>query len=237
MDLFIYSLVNNYSLITNIIFGNDRCVICNKLCFYSICESCKFNIPLGYISYFKIDETNFYHFDKLYFNEVYSVSNYSNLLPLIKEYKFNNRIYLSLFLSSLIRNLLNKYSLEFDLIVNVPNHDFFQYTFYLSLNLSRIYKKPVFNIISISDNYQRQHFIENKTDRIKNIKNKYEIKNLRKVNKILDKLCLRLNKTKLDVLLVDDIIKTGATVNEISKLIRNNLKIISKIIVVSLSKA
>jgi predicted amidophosphoribosyltransferase len=119
----------------------------------------------------------------------------------------------------------------------VPNHDFFQYTFYLSLNLSRIYKKPLFNIISISDNYQKQHFIENKTDRIKNVKNKYKIKNLNKTNKILNKLCLKLNKDKLNVLLVDDIIKTGATVNEISKLIKNNFKLINNIIVVSLAKA
>jgi predicted amidophosphoribosyltransferase len=237
MNSFIYSLVNNFSLITNIIFGNDKCIVCNKFCFYSICESCKSNITANYISYFKVDQTNFYHFDKLYFNDVYSVSNYSNLLPLIREYKFNNKIYLSLFLSSLVRNLVNKYSLEFDLIVNVPNHDFFQYTFYLSLNLSRIYKKPLFNIISLSDNYQKQHFIENKTERIRNVKNKYKIKNLNKANKILNKLCLKLNKDKLNILLVDDIIKTGATVNEISKLIRNNFKLINNIIVVSLAKA
>ncbi|MCX7870111.1 MAG: hypothetical protein N2485_00825 [bacterium] len=228
MNNLIYSYINYYFLIINFIFGNDRCIKCSKLCINSLCKTCKLNI-LNKSKYLKIDETNFNHFNRVYFDEVYSVDTYTDLFFLIKEYKFNNKIYLSYFLSHLLNNLIKKYSIDFDLIINIPNHDFLQYTLYLALNLSKIYKKPILNFISILNKKQKQHFIENKDDRIKNVKNKYILKKIIKTN--------NLNKNKIDILLLDDIIKTGATINEVSKLIKENIKTISKIKVISLAKA
>ncbi len=231
LNTLIYPYINYYFLITNFIFGDDRCIRCSKLSFNSLCKTCKLNILNG-SKYLKINEINFNYFNRLYFDEIYSVDTYSELFFLIKEYKFNNRIYLSSFLSYLLNNLIKKYSIDFDLIVNIPNHDFFQYTLYLALNLSKIYKKPILNFISISDKNQKQHFIENKEDRIKNAKNKYILKksiNLQNFN--------ILNKKEINILLVDDIVKTGATINEASKLIKHQIKLVNKIKVISLAKA
>ncbi len=231
LSTLIYPYINHYFLLINFIFGNDKCIKCSKLSFNSLCKTCKLNI-LNESKYLKIDETNFNHFNKLYFDEIYSVDTYSELLFLIKEYKFNNKIYLSLFLSYLLNNLIKKYSIDFDLIVNIPNHDFFQYTLYLALNLSKINKKTILNFISISNKSQKQHFIENKDDRIKNAKNKYILKksiNLQNLNFS--------NKKGINILLVDDIVKTGATINEISKLIKHEIKLVDKIKVISLAKA
>ncbi|MGB9638565.1 MAG: ComF family protein [bacterium] len=238
MDSWFYFLIYNYSLISNFVFGNDKCISCNKICFNTLCNSCYLNINNN-LKYFKIDKSNFNHFSNLYFNEAYSVDVYSNLLFLIKEYKFNNKIYLSILLSKMLEKLIDKYSLDFDLIINAPNHNFIKYTLYLCLNLSKIYKKPILNIVSISNNKIKQHFIENKLDRIKNAKNKYYIneKVIKKTIKTLENISLKLNKSKLNILIVDDIIKTGATINEISKLIRNTFKLSNNIIVISLAKA
>lgn len=239
MDSLLYFWFYNYSLIINFVFGNDKCINCNKICFNTLCNPCCINI-INNLQYFKVDKSNFNNlfnnFSNLYFDEIYSVDKYSNILYLIREYKFNNKIYLSFLLSKMLKKLIDKYSLDFDLIVNVPNHNFIKYTLYLSLNLSRIYKKPTLNIISISNNNIKQHFIKSDTDRIKNVKNKYYLN--KKSIKIINNTYLKLNKSKLNILIVDDIVKTGATINEISKLIKNNFNsIIKNLIVITLAKA
>lgn len=156
--------------------------------------------------------------DFMYVDEVHSCYYYNPFLKeLILTYKFSNKRYLSKVLSELLIEKIFKEGLhkKTDLLVSVPIHKetlikrgFNQ----IDLLLDEIQKELGLSISKdnlIKERLTKEQAKLSEIDRYKNLKNSF---------KVLDKELLK-DKT---ILLVDDMITTGSTVEECAKVLKEN---------------
>lgn len=171
--------------------------------------------------------------EKIYFDEFLYCFEYKKIIRnLLLKYKFSDCAYLSNMFGNVILNnkKINEILKKYDIIIPVPMDKFKKIkrgynqteliTKYLEKNINfkidiikNIESKDYNNII-----IDNKSLIKNKTtktqstlkaeERIKNIENSFEVKNIEKLR----------NKK---VILFDDIATTGATVNEISRILKN----------------
>lgn len=186
----------------------SKCHICeNKINNNNIiCDNCLSNIVnIPYINFIKSN-------DNFYFNNVYTLLEYNDILKkIIHLYKFENIRSLSKLLSELI---LKRYSLEFfnqyDYIIPVPLHNKklkkrgFNQT--LKILEEFIDKDKVFNAVFKVRNTKQQSLTKSKLERKENLKNIFEIE-AGKIKHIKNK----------NILLFDDILTTGSTLNAMAK--------------------
>lgn len=213
---------------------NISCILCNspisKNTVYSMCKSCFNNINFildGCIKCGKpiinysleeqsIDGCSYCLNKGFYFDKVISCVEYTEISKkIIFGLKYNNKTYLSKYISIIMKEKLELENVKFDYILFVPLHKKrlrkrgFNQAEKIADNLSKIINIPVIDCIGRRYNTRRLYKL-GKEDRVNELKNAFIIK-----NNIMDL------KNK-NVLLVDDIFTTGSTVNEISKVLKIN---------------
>jgi len=156
---------------------------------------------------------------KFYYNEIKVLGLYEGILKdAIHLYKFNGRFKISYDFASLIFNNIEKeYFLDCDLIIPVPLtknrllERGFSQTYLVSKYLGKFYNLPVYKnvLLKIKDTIPQS--LLTREERLKSLINCFAInKNLKNI--ILNK----------KILLFDDIFTTGSTVNECSKVLKEN---------------
>lgn len=212
-----------FEKIIKIIFP-QKCGFCNMLIKKDYtCKKCK--KKLEYICIKK----NLQKIDNKYFDFLISSYIYSGILrDKILKFKFNNKKYLYKSLSEELVRGLKKYADLFDCIVYVPTslNRYFERGYNQSKLIAKFIanelNKPLvtFTLFKRKDNKKQSEL--NANDRISNVENVYKVLN---ENVIYGR----------NVLLVDDIYTTGATVNECSKVLK--LSGAKSIIVATIARA
>ncbi len=214
-------------LVLNFLFP-QTCVICGKLCSNYICEKCekrfdkykKFNIidneklikdKIGIENinlkqkYYLIDN------QKIYWEKMMYCFDYKNIIrKYILQYKFFEKAYLSSFFAYEILNnkKLNEILKSYDIIIPVPMDKI--------KKSKRGYNQTqlITNIISKSSNILSGDEIVQK---LKSTKTQSTLKKEERENNIKDVYVVKQNIKNKNIILFDDIYTTGATINEISK--------------------
>lgn len=190
-----------------------RCIWCNKKIDENstyACEKC-----LNIIKYIT-DEEVYSVIPEMYFDKLISLFLYKGVVrEKILKFKFRDKPYYGRAFAEMMAETVKDKNLDIDFIIPVPMH--YKRFFQRGYNQSSILAKGISRNIGIKcrGNILRkikksavQSTLNLKQRRI-NILNTYGIKNNRKI----------LNK---NILLVDDVYTTGATVNECSKVLKEN---------------
>lgn len=178
------------------------CGICDEVGEGYICEKCYQNIS-QYL-YEKIENNNFYlfHYIEMIRNKIIS-------------YKFNDKSYLShMFCEIFVKSKIAcEFIRNYDIIIPVPMYKRkkgkrgYNQSELIARRLAKYFQMPIAtNILVKQINTQMQSSL-GKEERIKNVQNVYKVRDMEKIE----------NK---NILLVDDIYTTGATVNECKKVLQ-----------------
>lgn len=200
------------------------CGFCNKIISEEYtCKNCQENLKYMYESERQLVSVN-KNYDVLVCAYKYKGIVRNKLL----QYKFKNKKYLYSSLSERLIKLLKKYLNEIDIVVPVPIHFFrdfsrgYNQSLLIAKFISQEMKLTLRNdIIKKVKNTVPQSMLT-ATRRKKNAYNAYKI----------NKASLLKGKT---ILLIDDIYTTGATVNECSRVLKENG--VKKVIVATIAKA
>ena len=199
------SKTNTYSLcktcFDELNFIKDGCIKCGKITIRSIFEE------------IDIDQCEFCKNKTYYFDKVISCVEYTETSKkIVFDFKYKSKTYLSKIISQMMKEKLESESIECDCILSVPLHKkrYKERGFNQSEKIARYLSKemniPYLNLITRNTYTRKLYNLDYKERRIE-LRNTFKIKNIDKVR----------NKK---VLIVDDIFTTGATVNEISKLLK-----------------
>jgi len=170
----------------------NRCKFCGKISYESICSECS---------------NKRIYYEKLIFCSEYT----EEFKHKIHLYKFSDKKYYYHFFTELISERVRNE--EFDLIIPVPiSKERYKERGYnqaelISKKLARILDKPYSSDILIKTRNNERQSMQNFKDRIKSIKNVFEVADNIKVS---DK----------KILLIDDIFATGSTVNECCRVLK-----------------
>lgn len=214
-------------LVLNFLFP-QTCIICGKICKIYICSRCekrfdkykKFNIIdnekliLDKIGISNINlKQKFYLIgnQKVYWERMMYCFDYKNLIrKYMLQYKFFGKSYLSSFFAYEILNnkKLNEIFKSYDIIIPVPMDKI--------KKSKRGYNQTelITNIISKSGLIESDNTI---LEKVKNTKTQSTLKKEERKNNIKNAYFVKQNIYGKNVILFDDIYTTGATINEISK--------------------
>ena len=218
---------------------NISCILCDcsisKNTTYSMCKDCFSNINFildGCIKCGKpiinysleeqhIEGCNYCLNKGFYFDKVISCIEYTELSKkIVFGLKYNDKTYMGKYIAQIMSEKLELENIKFDYILFVPLHKKrmrkrgFNQAEKIAKNLSKLINIPVLDNIERIYNTKRLYKLS-KDERKKELKNVFILKDSKHEIK---------NK---NILLVDDIFTTGATVNEISKLLK--LKNVNKV--------
>lgn len=192
----IKEIKNIVSTILDIIYPpSNRCIICNSEDFIGICPYCKSKIK-------RVENQN----------DILSYGYYGGILKeLILAFKYDKNFTAGNVISELLLNLIYENNIEFDEICYVPMSKSsvkkrgFNQCEVIAKNLSKLLDIPVNDsLIKIKDTREQKSL--SKEERYKNIKGAFKVKK----NNIENKR----------VLLVDDVVTTGATLLECKKILK-----------------
>ena len=144
---------------------------------------------------------------------------------MILDFKYKNKTYMVKYISTIMKEKLDIENIKFDYILFVPLHKkrLKQRGFNQSEKIAKLLSEgigiPTLDCIERIENTRRLYSLSRNERKI-------ELKNVFSVNKMV---C---NIKDKNVLLVDDILTTGSTVNEISKLLKLNS--VNKVFVITL---
>lgn len=223
---------------------NINCILCDnpikKINTYSLCKDCfkelhfiqdgciKCGKPIINHSLERQDiESCNYCFNKsFHFNKSISCIEYSDISKsMILDFKYKNKTYMVKYITIIMKEKLELEEINFDYITFVPLHKkrFKERGFNQSEKIAKLLGKeiniPVLDCIERKENTKKLYNL-NRNER------KVELTNAFSIKKDIDKIQ---NK---NILLVDDILTTGSTVNEISKLLK--LSDVNKVFVITL---
>lgn len=142
------------------------------------------------------------------------------------QFKHHDALFLTPTLSNFLKSTISNHNIHADLIIPVPLHykkllkRKYNQSQILAKSIASYMKKPleISVVTRIKDGSQKG---KNKNERNKNVRNSFT---LSKTESIQGKI----------ILLVDDVITTGATVNEIAHLLKKNGA--EKVLVISLAR-
>ena len=192
----------------------QTCGICEKISKEPICKHCKLKLD-------KITFPNrkcFLEVNGIYYDEHMYLFKYEGIIKeKIKAYKFRDQSYLyKFFASSINYNIkIKNYIQKYDYIIPIPLHKYrynkrgYNQTYLILKELNKKQHIKILNDVLIKNKNIKPQSSLNKIDRTNNIKNGYEIKNIKKIQ----------NKK---ILLFDDVFTTGNTTNECSKILKEN---------------
>jgi competence protein ComFC len=156
--------------------------------------------------------------DSIYINKVYYSLSYNRFIrEMMKNYKYNGKNYLyKPFGEIMIRTIENKKIAEdIDIIIYVPTHKRkealrgYNQAELLAVYISKNLEKPLLRENLIKTKWTKEQSHSNKIDRIINLKGSFQIKDSSEIE-------------RKKILLVDDIITTGVTMDECSRVLINN---------------
>lgn len=214
-----------YEKIENILFPTC-CLICGKLTEEILCKKCEKEIHKE----LNIKMENKAKKDIYFEKHLYLFEYKDKVRNLILDYKFNDKSYLyKLFSKIIIKNekicgILKKY----DIIIPVPIHKKRKQKrgYNQSELITKEISKKIPNLIHENKAIQK---IKNNTEQ-SSLSKEQRKQNVKDVYKILNKEKMQ-NK---NIVLLDDIYTTGNTVNEISKILKQNGA--NKILVLTIAK-
>ncbi len=223
---------------------NINCILCNspidKSNTYSMCKTCFDEMHFitdgcvkcgKAIVNYSLDEQNIenclYCKNKnFYFDKSISCIEYSDLSKkLVFKLKYSNKTYISKYIAQIMNDKLDLENIDIDYISFVPLHKSrlrkrgFNQAEKIAHYLSKIIDRPIVNNINRKIKTQRLYKLGSE-------ERKEELKNVFLIN---EESCDIRGK---NILLVDDIFTTGATVNEVSKMLK--LKSSNKVYVITL---
>jgi len=188
------------------------CLICGRPVQKEICNKCELmlnrQLALGIDDYTLNNEKEFDEHMYLYA--------YDGIIrKLILQYKFQEKSYLY---KIFVKNLKNNKKMylflkKYDIIIPVPiskkriKQRGYNQSSLLALEISKVFNIEYNDNSLIKSKHTESQSSLNKEERIKNVENVYSVKNQEKI----------LNKK---ILLLDDIYTTGSTVNECSKVLK-----------------
>lgn len=199
------------------------CGFCGKIDSNSLCKSCEEKI--NKILLFQIEEVKNKFFDK----QMYIARYNGDFRKEILEYKFFDKSYMYKTFAKIILNNKKTYEIlkSYDIIIAVPIHK--KRKNIRGYNQSELIAKEIAKGVQgleyktilkkIKNNVEQSSL--NKMERLENVKNVYEIQNKDII----------INKK---VILFDDIYTTGNTVNECSRILKENRA--KEILVLSLAR-
>ena len=191
--------------------GLQNCTICGKINNSYVCELCKKRLK-------KYESFRFFVKNKSYYNKAFYCYKYKGLIrKLLINYKFNGKAYLCNYFAKMLLNCKKTYGFFsfYDIIIPVPMDE--------NKRLIRGYNQTVLitnvlaknlniingnNIIIKTRNTKTQSTL-NELQRLENVKNAFEIN-------------AKFDVTNKRIIVFDDIYTTGATVNEISRILKEN---------------
>lgn len=189
------------------------CGFCGKLDKNSLCNKCKIRIQKNAI--YKIED---YRETSSYFDEhIYLFQYDGEVRDAILNYKFNEKSYIYRTFLEFIKNneKICTQIKKYDIIMPIPiskkrmKKRGYNQSEIIAKNIAKMfnmeYKENV--LVKIKDNKPQSELRQN--DRTNNVKGVYKIKELKQIY-------------KKKVLLVDDIFTTGSTVNECTKVLKEN---------------
>ena len=184
------------------------CGICGKIETEWVCEKCLEKLKINII-HRKV-------YNK-YYDEMIYLFNYKDVRKLILKYKFNNQAFLSnMFLQIILKNKKLCRNLKFyDIIIPVPMYKIKKQK--RGYNQTELITKKIAKNLELQEDSKvllkikntRTQSKLNEKQRYENIKNVFYIKDNEKIK----------NK---NIILFDDIITTGATINECAKILKQN---------------
>lgn len=180
---------------------NIKCIVCgeetNLIDTLDVCQSC----------YDQIE------FMDVVSNNIYSVAIYHNIAKkMIFDLKYHDRLYIAKTMAILMNDKIKKSDVNFDIIMAVPLHPLkekqrgFNQTHLIGKHLSKLANKEYVKKALIRTKYTEDM---NKLSRIK------RFENVEFAFKVIDHSKLE----KRDILLIDDVLTTGATVNACSRVL------------------
>ena len=184
------------------------CGICGKIETEWVCEKCLEKLKINII-HRKV-------YNK-YYDEMIYLFNYKDVRKLILKYKFNNQAFLSnMFSQIILKNKKLCRNLKFyDIIIPVPMYKIKKQK--RGYNQTELITKKIAKNLELQEDSKvllkikntRTQSKLNEKQRYENIKNVFYIKDNEKIK----------NK---NIILFDDIITTGATINECAKILKQN---------------
>ena len=200
-----------YNSILEVVYPYEyKCIICEAEEFIGICPCCKNKIAV-------VEKQE----------EILSYGYYGGILKeLIFKFKYKNNFTAGKVLSDLLGSVIEKQNIEIDLICYVPmskksiRKRGYNQCEIMAKNLSRKFKVPVCDCIrKIRETEEQKKLC--KSERITNISGAFKIENTEKIK-------------GRNVLLIDDVVTTGATLNECIKLFKKSD--INRITVLTIAK-
>ncbi|NLC87452.1 MAG: ComF family protein [Clostridiaceae bacterium] len=220
------ALIYLYKQFENIVFP-QCCLICGKLSEDIWCEKCKKEMLKE--KKFIIEENK--QNKKCYFeSHIYFFQYKDNIRKLILDYKFNDKSYLYKIFSEIITKNKKTYRIlkKYDIITPVPIHrkrkkqrgynQSYLIAKEISININTLILEN--KILKKTKNNIEQSSLK-KEQRAQNVKNVYVLEKSEKIK----------NK---NIVLFDDIYTTGNTVNEISRILKENGA--NKILILTIAK-
>lgn len=190
----------------------EKCIICQTEGFMGICDYCRS----------KIKNVNLAN------KEVISYGFYGGILKrLILEFKYSKNFIAGEVLSKFILEIINKNEIKADVICYVPmtksaikNRGFNQCKF-IAYKIGYLLDIPISNCI-LKIKHTKEQKTLSKDERRINVEGAFKIKDNRDIfNKV--------------VILIDDVMTTGSTINECKKILKNNGA--KRIIVLTIAKS
>jgi ComF family protein len=156
--------------------------------------------------------------NRLHFDRAFSPCAYEGVIKkLIHEFKYNNKDYLGLSLSKLMIDFIKEYNLPMDLI---------DFVIPIPLHTTRLRQRE-FNQAQILSNHIASEFNKNVLSdglkRIRNTKTQTELEETKRFLNIQGSFLLNENQDvkNKNILLVDDVLTTGATASEAARVLKN----------------
>lgn len=173
--------------------------------------------------------------DCIYYDRIISALRYNKTIAkTIFEFKYNEKTFLSKLLSKLLLNnfnrLINEEKITIDYIIPVPIHikrlrkRGFNQSLLLVKDLSKLTGVPYISNLIIKSTHTTSQTILDYEERKSNVKSTFKFNEEYK-NQILDK----------NILVVDDVITTGSTINECAKILKHNK--VNKVFATSIARA
>ncbi|MDO5557813.1 MAG: ComF family protein [Clostridia bacterium] len=188
-----------------------KCAVCGRIAEKHICAKCNLNLK-------KLYRGKTEKIQNRYYEEIFYLYEYrGNIKRIMLDFKFKDKGYLGDFFFELIKTNKKLYDFfeKYDIVIPVPVHYYrkikrgYNQSELIIRDIERICNlKLEKNILVRLKNLKQQSKLS-RVDRQKNIKNVYTIKN---IDKIKDK----------NIIIFDDIYTTGSTVNECSRILKQN---------------
>ena len=195
------------------------CGICGKINKEWLCTNCEKRLERyqkeKYIQNFNNNKLKNYE-ENRYFDELFYIFEYKNLIrKLLLQYKFSDKSYLANFWVNVIlkSKKMNEIFKNYDIMIPVPMEKNkeqirgYNQTKLITDIIYKLNKINVFNNILIKTKKTQTQSTLSLEKRYQNIENAFEVKNEQLIK----------NKK---IIIFDDIYTTGATVNEISKILK-----------------